>query len=91
MQEIRTQLDVHGRVLIPAIIRKKMNLKPGDTLTLRATEEEIKMVSMKSVIREAQELIKKYKKPEESLVDSFIKMRRQESQLEESRNHQTKD
>lgn len=90
MQKIRTQIDMHGRVLIPATIRKKLNLKPGDTLTLRATEDEIKMVSMKSVIREARELLKKYKNPDSSMVDEFIEMRRQESRLENIRNH-TKD
>lgn len=82
MQTTRTQMDSHGRILIPATLRKELNYRTGDTFVLRVIDNALKVISLEHALKEAQDFVRPYKKEGESLVDEFLKMRKEEFKLE---------
>lgn len=85
MQQLRTHMDIHGRVLIPANLRKELGYKPGDTFVLRSINGELRLVSLEKTIANIQAEFKKYIQPGVSVVDEFLQMRQEERQLEEAK------
>ncbi len=75
-------MDSHGRILIPATLRKELNYRTGDTFILRAINGELKIISLEHAVKEAQDFVRPYKKEGESLVSEFLKMRKEEFKLE---------
>ncbi|WP_319418773.1 AbrB/MazE/SpoVT family DNA-binding domain-containing protein [Pleurocapsa sp. FMAR1] len=55
-----TNLSENGRVLIPAEIRKSLNLQAGDRLVMTVIDGEIRLVPQFEVIKRAQDIIAKY-------------------------------
>lgn len=43
MERIITSMDQQGRMLIPAEIRERLNIKPGDKVNLEIYDDEVKM------------------------------------------------
>ena len=68
MEEFKTVFGQYGRIIIPARLRKKMKLSPGDELLLIYDDYSVYMVSMKQAVKEAQETVKQYNKANISLV-----------------------
>ena len=68
MEEYKTVFGEHGRIIIPAQLRKKMKLNPGDELLLMYDDYSVYMVTMKQAVKEAQETIKQYNQANISLV-----------------------
>jgi bifunctional DNA-binding transcriptional regulator/antitoxin component of YhaV-PrlF toxin-antitoxin module len=85
MQQTRTHMDDHGRILIPASLRKTLKYNKGDTFVLRVVNDELRVISLDSVLNETREFMKKYINPDVSLVDEFLEMRKQERELEKSK------
>jgi AbrB family looped-hinge helix DNA binding protein len=83
MEELRTNVDNTGRLLIPAIIRKQMGIKPGDAFLIKLIDDEIKIVSLSKAIAEAQNLVKQFVPEGISLVDELKKTRNEEFKLEQ--------
>ncbi len=77
-----TNISENGRVLIPAEIRKSLNLQTGDRLVMSVIDGEIRLVPQKESIRRAQELVAKYVDPSRSLSEELIQERRAEAQRE---------
>ena len=77
-----TNLSENGRVLIPAEIRKSLNLKAGDRLVMSVTDGEIRLVPQSEAIKRAQDLIAQYVDPSRSLSEELIQERREEAQRE---------
>lgn len=73
-----------GRVVVPAEIRKALDLKDGDTVYWELTNGEARLTTRLARMRRAQELVQKYcpVKPGESVVDEFIAERRAEAARE---------
>lgn len=73
-----------GRVVVPAEIRKAMNIKDGDTVYWELVDGEARLTTKLARIRRAQELIQKHcpAQPGESVVDEFIAERRAEAARE---------
>lgn len=73
-----------GRVVVPAEIRKSLNIKDGDTVYWEIVDGEARMTTKLIRIRRAQDLIQKYcpVRPGESVVDEFIAERRAEAARE---------
>ena len=46
MKKLVTNMDQHGRVLIPSEIREKLNIQPGDKVNLEVYENEVKIISV---------------------------------------------
>jgi AbrB family looped-hinge helix DNA binding protein len=77
-----TRMSKEGRVLIPADLRKALDLKPDDALNVYAVNGEIRIISRMQAIRRAQAMAAKYKKPGQSVVDEFIREKREEAARE---------
>lgn len=77
MKEFISTLGENGRLIVPALIRKNLELKAGDQLIMRLLDDNsISIHSPKHSLKKLQNLIKS--KGEGSLVDSIIGMRRKE-------------
>lgn len=86
MQRLVTSLDQHGRMLIPAHIRDKLNIHPGEKVTLEVYENEIKIINTDQVIDEMHSIFTKNQAGRNySVTDDFIDRKRQEYSIEESR------
>ncbi len=75
-------MSKEGRVLIPAELRRSLALKPDEPLNVYVVDGELRIVSRLQGIRRAQAIVAKYKKPGESVVDDFIRSRRDEAARE---------
>ncbi len=77
MREFNTVVSENGRVIIPAVIRRELELEPGDKLTVTLSKEnEIIFHSQKKSLKRLQDIFKASGK--KGLVDEVIKMRRKE-------------
>ena len=52
MEKLVTNMDQHGRVLIPSEIREKLNIQPGDKVNLEVYENEVKIISSNQIMDE---------------------------------------
>jgi AbrB family looped-hinge helix DNA binding protein len=75
------QLGAQGRVVIPASLRKALNLKPGDRLIARQEGNSIVLERPRDIEQRLWELFS-HVPPEESLADELIAERRREAERE---------
>ena len=86
MKKLVTNMDQHGRVLIPSEIRERLNIQPGDKVNLEVYENEVKIISANQVIDEMHAIfIKNQSDRKDSAVDDFINRKHAEYQIEEER------
>ena len=71
------KLSREGRVLIPSDVRADLGLSEGMSLGLRVQDGEIRLFDRANALRRAQQIALKYKKPGESVVDEFLRDRRE--------------
>lgn len=77
MRECNVTVNDNGRIVIPVIYRKQLNIKPGDEVTLSLSpDNDIIIHSPKQSLNKLQDLVAKKRK--KSLADSLIEMRRKE-------------
>ena len=77
MREYKATISENGRVVIPSIIRKELNLRIGDEVILRISEEnDIIIHSPKQSLAKLQSIFKS--KNKSNLVEEVINMRRKE-------------
>ena len=77
--QIETRLDSDGRIVLPAVVRRALGLRPGDQLIIDVEGQEIRLVTVAEAARRAQELVRCYVDPGESLAESLVAERRRES------------
>ena len=65
-----------GRLLIPADMREAMQLRDGGHVIVRVEGGELRIVDRYVSIRQAQEFMRRFKKPGVSMVDEFLAERR---------------
>jgi bifunctional DNA-binding transcriptional regulator/antitoxin component of YhaV-PrlF toxin-antitoxin module len=84
---ITLKIDSVGRVVIPADIRAAMLAAPGDTLTARVIDGELRIVSRAWVMRRINEEAARFKStnPGLSVADEMIADRREETRLDDER------
>ncbi|MBX9879152.1 MAG: AbrB/MazE/SpoVT family DNA-binding domain-containing protein [Candidatus Obscuribacterales bacterium] len=80
MQDFRAKITENGRLLIPAVLRKELDLRPGDEVLLRIQDDELRIGSLKSALKQSRKLVKKYIKTNVSLSTSLIRDRRSEAE-----------
>jgi AbrB family looped-hinge helix DNA binding protein len=80
---VKTRINEQGRIVIPAEIRRKMDVMPGDTVLMDFEDGILKIESHRARIRRIQEEFKKYAKPGVLATDELIAERRQEALLEQ--------
>lgn len=78
MREITAHIDVSGRLVIPAAIRRSLGLAPGTSVTLRVAHGELRVVARSEAVRAAQARVRRYVKPGRSLAGELIAERRVE-------------
>ncbi len=71
-----------GRVVIPAAIRKALELKEGDTVLWDLVDGEARLTTRRERLRRAQDLVRQYVPEGVSLVDELIAERRAEAARE---------
>ena len=71
-----------GRVVIPAELREKYGIEIGGVVVWRDDGDGLRLTSRRSAIQRAQQIMAKYKKPGDSLVDELIRERREEAARE---------
>jgi AbrB family looped-hinge helix DNA binding protein len=74
--QMRTRLDSNGRIVLPAAVRYALGLRPGDELIVDVEGREIRLVTVAEAARRAQELVRRYVDPGESLAESLVAERR---------------
>ena len=76
MQDFHVTINKSGRLVIPAPIRKKLNLRSGDEVIVNLSEEnDIKIQTVKKTLNTLQEIIKEKNL---SLSEELIRIRRKE-------------
>jgi len=63
--------------MIPAIIRKEMGIREGTELVVRFAEGSLQISTKAEGIRRAKELCRSLSRPGKSVVDEFLKERRE--------------
>lgn len=92
MKRLTTSIDRHGRMLIPAHIRQMLNIHSGEKITLEINQDNIRVINTNHVIDEMHALFTKNQSIQnDSVVNDFIKQKRQEYSIEEARNKHVKD
>jgi len=82
MQPIRTRISEKGRIVIPAPFREALGLKIGDEVQLRMEDNELRISTLRSRIREAQGYIRRSIKPGTSLSDELLAERHEAAKRE---------
>lgn len=86
MERVVTSMDQHGRMLIPSHLRDRFNIQPGEKVTLEIENNQIKILNYDDILDEAHAIFTKYQKvKQKSVVDDFIKMRRDDFLIEQAR------
>ncbi|WP_417905525.1 AbrB/MazE/SpoVT family DNA-binding domain-containing protein [Candidatus Tisiphia endosymbiont of Micropterix aruncella] len=86
MEKLITNMDQHGRVLIPSEIRERLNIQPGDKVNLEVYENEVKIINANQIIDEMHAIFtKNQNNRKDSVVDDFINRKYEEYQIEENR------
>lgn len=82
LEQYTLDLEAKGRLTIPASVRQRLGLKPGDRLILIVGEDDILcLVSPREQVRKLRGILKDMA-PERSLVDELIQERREEAARE---------
>ena len=77
-----THVGEGGRIVIPAKLRRAMGLKPGDSVTLRLEDGDLRVTTRREAIRRARRLLRQYVPEGVSLVDELSAEKRREASLE---------
>ena len=68
----KATVDSAGRILIPAKLRKVLDIEPGKDVTLTLNRDVLEIRSLDDAINQAQSLVRKYVSKKKSLVDELI-------------------
>ncbi len=82
LENVTSKLNDNGRIVIPAEIRSKMGIKPGDTLFLTLEGDVLKVESQLARIRRIQESMRALIPGDRLLSDELIAERREEARRE---------
>ena len=79
---VTARLSENGRIVIPAEIRQKLELSPGDTVLLSVEGYVLKIEPQRARIRRVQESMRQLLPPDRVLSDELIADRREEARRE---------
>lgn len=78
MLEFRAIINKGGRVVIPAIIRKKLRLNQGEELIIKVDDFGMHLFSLRAAINNAQSLIEQYNPTHKKLTEILAENRDEE-------------
>ena len=70
------RISREGRVLIPAEIRTALGLAEGTRLSLTVEDGELRLFDCARALRRARDIVRKFKRPGESVVKELLRERR---------------
>lgn len=82
MYNLITQIDKHGRIVIPAAWRNFLNMRIGDRVFLQKFENEIRLTSVDQTVDEMHALFTKNRDPKGHAVEEFLADRQKERSVE---------
>ena len=82
MTEVRVKVSQGGRVVIPAEFRRALGLEIGEDVLLRLEDGQLRIITRRRAIKEAQALVRQYIPEGRSLVEELIAERRNEASRE---------
>ena len=82
MLRAKTKLNANGRIVIPAAVRKALDLRPGDELIMRVEDGELRLSTRRQALARARRMIRRYIPSDEDLTESLIDDRRREAERE---------
>lgn len=77
-----TRINKSGRIVLPAKLRKALEIQTGDEIVLRLENDSIRLIPLRQAIQLAQNAVRQYVPKGASLVDELIQARREESRHE---------
>jgi AbrB family looped-hinge helix DNA binding protein len=80
--QIWTKVDNHGRIVIPAEFREELVMQPGEKVRMWVEGRQLRMMSQRRSLEEAQEIVARHVPRDVSLVDELIAERRAEAARE---------
>ncbi len=80
---VRTKVAEGGRIVIPAKIREALDIRIGENVTLEVEDNELRIMTGREALRRLQTLARKHVPPGRSIVDEFLKERREEAARDE--------
>ncbi len=81
----RLKLGEGGRFVIPAAMREEIGVKPGEDLILYVENGELRVRSWLRNLKRIQSELSALKEPGESVVDDFLRERREEQRRSDER------
>ncbi len=78
-QSVKTKVTEGGRIVIPAKMREAMGIKVGTNVTLTVKDGSLRITTRDEAFRRIDEMMKDHIRPGRSIVDEFIKERRDEA------------
>lgn len=80
MKEYNTTVSENGRIVLPAVLRKKLDIKAGDDVVLTLSQNnEIVVHSRKQYLHKLQNLVKSKTKGKKKLTTALFEMRRKDA------------
>ena len=76
------KVDPAGRVVVPAAIRARHNIRVGDTLVIRSHNNSLELRTYDQLMRDAQDYVSSLVPPGRRLSDELIEERRREAEKE---------
>jgi AbrB family looped-hinge helix DNA binding protein len=74
----RLRLGEHGRLVLPAEVRRLLGLRAGDTLLLRFVDGEVRLTPPALGIAHARALVRRHARDQGGLVAGLLAARRRE-------------
>lgn len=87
MTRSRVSVGSHGRLVIPAVLRKQVGLRDGDTLVAEVDGRTLTLRPIDDVVRRAQDAVARHASGR-SLADDLIDERRVEAHRERERHQE---
>ena len=78
MPSVRVHVDDDGRIVIPAEYLQALDIRIGEAVILTLAEDELRVHTIRSAIKRAQDLVRQYVPEGRSLSDELIADRRAE-------------
>jgi AbrB family looped-hinge helix DNA binding protein len=82
MKAFTVTVDASGRILLPANVRRRLDLKQGSELIARLGRQTLSLRTRTAALREAQAYFSRFRPKGELWSEELIKERRKESRRE---------
>ena len=76
---ITTKVTEGGRIVIPAKIREALDIRIGENVSLQVEDNELRIRTSREALKRLQQLVRKHVSPDRSIVDEFLRERREEA------------